>query len=307
MKKRYKAGLVLLILLLLLPAFWGCTRNRWAVTALHTEPITEEAASVWPAWPALALLKTGANPLWFELGSTGPVHIISPAAAALPDFKPWPHARHITGILHWESFLVMLVNRDGFLVFKKNGNDNGEELLLYRVADRQFWNDYTAESLFIWDDRPLALLYRNDFFSPPAGISPNPQVFTLDTLSPIPIGYNIGAFRNIPAGSEAEIVHKGIDDYWYYRVREKESAEAESQYFRTGGLDFPGERINVEQWRASYRSEEPVLNGFTLPPLDEGFTYTGFAIFENVMIASWEEQQDAGIGAAGFMLISRQR
>ena len=50
------------------------------------------------AWPALALLQTGANPLWFELGEEGPVLIESPAAASLSPYVPWPHARFIVGM-----------------------------------------------------------------------------------------------------------------------------------------------------------------------------------------------------------------
>ena len=52
----------------------------------------------------------------------------------------------------------------------------------------------------------------------------------------------------------------------------------------------------------SYGTEQDVRS-FSLPPLPEGFIYTGIAVLGKVIAASWEEQQEAGIGAAGFMVI----
>lgn len=43
---------------------------------------------------------------------------------------------------------------------------------------------------------------------------------------------------------------------------------------------------------------------FSLPALPQGFVYTGVGpVGDSALVASWEEQQDLGIGAAGFMLI----
>jgi hypothetical protein len=43
---------------------------------------------------------------------------------------------------------------------------------------------------------------------------------------------------------------------------------------------------------------------FSLPALPKGFVYTGVGpAGDSALIASWEEQQDLGIGAAGFMVI----
>jgi hypothetical protein len=42
---------------------------------------------------------------------------------------------------------------------------------------------------------------------------------------------------------------------------------------------------------------------FTLPVLPEGFVYTRIGFAGSALIASWEEQQDWQIGAAGFMII----
>jgi hypothetical protein len=43
---------------------------------------------------------------------------------------------------------------------------------------------------------------------------------------------------------------------------------------------------------------------FALPALPEGFVYTRIGIAGSVLIASWEEQQDWQVGAAGFMVIN---
>jgi hypothetical protein len=40
-----------------------------------------------------------------------------------------------------------------------------------------------------------------------------------------------------------------------------------------------------------------------LPSLPENFAYTHIARLGDLIIASWEEQQDYNIGAAGFMVI----
>ncbi len=43
---------------------------------------------------------------------------------------------------------------------------------------------------------------------------------------------------------------------------------------------------------------------FNLPKLPADFFYTGIVLLNNTIIASWEEQQSYGIGAAGFVLIN---
>ena len=48
----------------------------------------------------------------------------------------------------------------------------------------------------------------------------------------------------------------------------------------------------------------PAVRPFSLPALSEDFVYTGIALLGDIILASWEEQQEAGIGAAGFMVRS---
>ena len=296
MKKNIKTWLTLL--LLLVSSFSACSR---AAAPVQESPALPAQPAL--AWPTLALLRTGENPLWFELGSEGPIHIQSAAVADLMPFEPWPHARFISGMLLWEGFLVMAVNRDGFLVL--GPGENSSEALLYRITDGDFWNPYTAESFFLYNNRPAVLLYRNDFFSEPIAPAPMPQVYVLDPYSPYPLGVNVPALEALPLPWEAEIVHMGPDGQWYYRKKEKIIEHGETAYFRSLSLSERGERISPEQWRASWPQEpqEPFTQAH-LPALDEGFVYTAIAQFGDITVASWEEQQDAGIGASGFMLVN---
>jgi hypothetical protein len=354
----------------------------------HAEQGGGEAAPAYsssPAWPALALLETGDNPLWFELGADGPELIETPGAASLTDYSPWPHARRISGILAWGGFLVMAVNREGFLVLG-SGTEAGEAFL-YQISGRGFWDSYTVESFFIHNDRPAVLLYRNDFFIDPKAPSPKPQVYALDRSSPVPLAETVPALENFPPGGswEAEHIHLGPDGLWYIRMREKGKAQNETSFFQTRDLSRAGTKITMGEWRNSNRPENPtasleasaltvVLNRageqeagcaaltvspdfeaqrlfslaknsdgenltplyaysressanaaafavaispegrgfysdgketkpFALPDLPEAFAYTGIALLEDILLASWEEQEAPAIGAAGFMVM----
>ena len=379
MKSSRFLALPLLFLLLFLPLLTTCTREE---NYGETPGAMEREYSA-PAWHAVALLRTGRNPIWFELAGDGPVHIESAAAAELPPFTPWPHARFITGMLLWDGFLVMAVNGDGFLVLGPSGN---ADAVLFRAA-HSLWQPYTAESFFLLDDRPAVLLYRNDFFSGPAVPPVFPQIFVLDKSSPVPLGVSVTAFESFPEGGfwEAEIARLAPDGFWYLRMKEKGGEQNETAYFRTASLAEAGVGISVGEWRNSgdpewprnvslhlthildranelvpgrisavrvlspefdgprlfssarggeslvilhaYSREtpgplalviladgrgficegkEPEVRPFSLPALPEGFVYTGIALIGNNIVASWEEQQGAGIAAAGFMVMDYQ-
>ena len=63
--------------------------------------------------------------------------------------------------------------------------------------------------------------------------------------------------------------------------------------------DFRGNAMYIEAHTIS------AVHHFSLPALPEGFAYTGIALCDNTIIASWEEQDNYSIGAAGFMMIER--
>jgi len=370
---RFLALRFLFLLFLPLAIITSCTQESGGETPAV---VARESA----AWPAVALLRTGKNPIWFELAPDGPKHIASAAAAELSPYTPWPHARYITGMLLWDGFLVMAVNGDGFLVL---GPSENADLALYR-ASHSLWKPYTAESFFLWDDKPAVLLYRNNFFSGPAVPPVFPQIYVLDKSSPVPLGVSVPAFESFPEGGfwEAELARIASDGFWYYRMKEKGGEQNETAYFRTASLSEAGEAITVNEWRnsgdpewprnvslhltyildrapelvpgrisavrvlspdfdrprlfSSARSgeslvilhsysretpeplalvilgdgrgfisegKEPEVKPFSLPALPDGFVYTGIALVENAVVASWEEQREAGIGAAGFMVM----
>jgi len=299
---------LIIFLILFYPA--SCSRNTISQNGTAVEA-NETLASVNPAgtvWHTLAHLKTGENPIWFELGPEGPSLIDSPALATLKPFTPWPHARHIIGRQMWEGFLVMAVNREGFLIL--GAGSEPKELIFYRTTDSAFWDPLTAESFFSWENQPAVLLYRNDFFS---GLSAPPlvsQVFVLSKSSPVPLPARIPAFEGLPLHWEAEVLRRAPDGFWYYRVREKGRAQNETIYFRTEDLTIKGTSISFEEWRESDQRGQDIFDSnryieiFSLPVLPEGFIYSGVTVFGNVIAASWEEQQDAAIGAAGFMVMA---
>ena len=368
-------ALPFLFLLVFLPLLTTCTERIGDENSAGAERDYNA-----PAWPAVALLRTGRNPIWFEFSPGGPVHIESASAAELSPYIPWPHARFVTGMLLWDGFLVMAVNGDGFLVLEPVNNT---DVTLFRAA-HSLWQPYTAESFFLWDDKPTVLLYRNNFFSGPAVPPVIPQVYILDKTSAFPLGVSVPAFESLGENGfwEAELARRGPDGFWYYRMKEKSGSQNETAYFRTTSLLEAGEEISVGEWRNSDNPEwprnvsphlthildrapelvpgrisavrvlspdferprlfssarageslaimysysretpeplalviledgrgficegkEPEVRPFSLPALPEGFVYTGIAFIENVIVAPWEEQQEAGIGAAGFMVM----
>ena len=297
--------ILLAALLLLLP---GCTQGDAQYTPVPAAaPHEEEAveAPIHGVWPALALIETGEHPLWFELGVNGPALIESPFHATLTPLTPWPHARFVVEIIPWERYLVMAVNLDGFFVLGPASAYNaGTRAVLYRVTDSEFWANYTVGAVFIWRDQPAALLYRHDFFTGLHPYSPQPQVFVLNNSSPVPLGAEVPALRPPGEGWEAETLSRGTSGYWYFRMRQKGGPRNQSAYFRARDLEGEGERISQSQWRASafaHSRESPEVLAM-LPALPEGFAYTGVAFLGEIVLATWEEQQGAGIGAAGFMM-----
>jgi hypothetical protein len=58
------------------------------------------------------------------------------------------------------------------------------------------------------------------------------------------------------------------------------------------------------QGGAIYVETGASVSHFSLPPLPEGFVYTGIGICANAIIAPWEEQDGYSVGASGFMMIA---
>ncbi|QQO11063.1 hypothetical protein [Breznakiella homolactica] len=183
---------------------------------------------------------SGEVPLWFELAPGGPRRIDSPENAALVDFSPWPLSRHITSMDAAENRLVMASNRSGFLVSVPWSEDR---IALFRIADENYWSDYTVASVFSLRGRSCILLYRDDFFTEPGQKLPDPRAFYLSRESPAPVAVDIGAFADQPPdeGWDIESLQRGNDGFWYYRAVQKDKAQGIRSYYRTADLETPGE------------------------------------------------------------------
>jgi len=376
----------------LIPIFIVACVRKGCDSVYNTETTEDVQEYVSLPWPALARLRAGENPIWFEFGQDGPCLIETAATASLAPYVPWPHARYVTAMAIWNSFLVMAVNRDGFLVFGPTGETpETTELLLCRSAADDLWDMYTTESFFIWEGKPAVLLYRNDFFGELTAPTPDPRVYTLDSSSTIPVGAYVPALEIFPSGGswETELLRRGPDGLWYYRMKEKAQGRNTTAYFRTDDLNVEGRKISFGEWMNSDHGEDPknisqdfaillervlellpgtkgqlktvspdfegqrvfsfgnsvgnsaiaentaliysycqnapeplvlailpdgmgfILAGdereaipFSLPAMPEGFVYTGVAVLGNVLIVPWEEQREAGVGAAGFMVMA---
>jgi hypothetical protein len=212
--------------------------------------------------PPQVFLKPGENPLWFELGREGPELIASPDEASLTPFAPWPLARLVTGLLSQEDRLIGAVNKSGFLVFIPEPEG---ELALYAVTDVPDWEPYTVASLFLYQEAPAVLLYRNDFFAEVQAPPPDPPVRGLVRDSPRPVELDLPALGNLSWGEgwEVDALRPGRDGYWYYRGDKQGGDKPETAYFRCQDLSGPGEPVSAGAFRAASApfplKEAPVL------------------------------------------------
>jgi hypothetical protein len=239
----------------------------------------------------------------------------SPALAELSPFTPWPLAPHAAALLTHRGIVYLALNRNGLLAFLPM---EGGDLGLYRFAATDYWESYTVGNLFLYDDKPALFFYRNDTFAEPAAPPPDPPVLALfppaggrGTAEPSDLfegglePLEIPALAGIPftEGWEADIMRSGADGLWYYRAVRRKNGGRETRYFRTPDLSRRGEEIGPGLYRNSQQEKiaEPDLSG--LPPLPEDFFYTHVVRQGDLVIASWEEQRDYNIGAAGFMVV----
>jgi hypothetical protein len=227
-------SLVLPILLSLL----CCSRPREIPRTKPEEPAPP--APLYGSHP-LALLQGGEQPLWFELGEQGPALIASPEEAPLRPFAPWPLALRVAGTLGLEDRIILGINREGFLVFAPQADDE-DSIALYRVDNNALWQDYSVASLFVFDSKPAALLYRDDYFIDRSAPPPSPRVWGLDHGAGMQ-GLFVEAFEDLPPedGWDLEDLRQGPDDRWHYRAILKSGRLQGMGYFSAGDLALPAE------------------------------------------------------------------
>jgi len=268
-------------------------------------PAPVPAAAVRPGARPLAILQTGEYPLWFQLTEDGPVHIESiEDAINTAAFIPWPLALHVRFFLEGEQELFLAINRDGFM--KLVPYDIGAGIAVYRFTGGEFWRQYTIGGFVFYDDKPTAVLYLDDRFLDTTAPLPRPGTWTFSMESNIPFSLDIPALRPFPAeeGWSVDALRPGGDGFIYYRAVNKSGPQPSIKMFRTADLNQAGEEISLDIFYGSIPRAEEISHPL-LPPLPEGFVYTGIGFVGDSLFASWEEQENFYIGASGFTVIKR--
>jgi len=285
---------------------FSCTRSSVGETAAAPSAGDTPFVNVTNtgARPA-AILQTGEYPLWFLLNEEGPVHIgaIEDARDASV-FVPWPYALHIRFLQKREGGLVMVINRGGFFIITPY--ENGVTgFAMYLFSGEEF-RRYTAGGLVFYDDKPAALLYAETRFSQTVLPQPRQRTwsFNMDANVIFPIDIPVLKFFPGNEGWEADALRYGDDGLIYYRTARRSASPSSVRMFRTNDLTRQGEEISIEVFynSAPRRAENPHPS---LPQLPDGFFYTETEEIGDSVFASWEEQQDYSIGAAGFMIMKK--
>jgi hypothetical protein len=255
------------------------------------------------AFPA-AILQPGEHPLWFRLTDDGPVHIEAIEDTAFScALVPWPYALHVRFMAENKDEIIMTVNRYGFLKF--NYNDAiVPGFAMYRFSGGDFWRQYTVSGFLFHENNPAAILYLDSRFISTNLPLPQPRAWTFNMSSNNIFPLEIPALQQFPGedGWGIDSLRLGSDGLFYYRAAKRRSSNPEIRMFRTGNLAHSGEEISAEVFFNSAPQQGEISHP-SLPPLPQGFVYTGIGQIGSSLFASWEEQQDFSIGAAGFVVI----
>jgi len=269
--------------------------------SLDSVPVTHTGAR-----PAV-VLKTGVIPLWFRLVEEGPVLLDSIEDATLSAaFIPWPLALHVRFLYEKDGEIILVINRDGFIkLVPYKGVIEG--ITLYRFSGGEYWRQYTIGGFVFYNENPLVLLYLDDHFISSASPPPLLRTWTFNMQSNMPFPLPVPAFELYPAeeGWEADVLRYGYDGLIYYRVIKRNDAKPAVLMFSTMDLAKPGYQIQSDIFFKTALHKEEISNP-SLPPLPEGFFYTGIGRVGDNLFASWEEQEDYNIGAAGFVVIKTE-
>ena len=276
--------------------------NRVLEEAPAPDPVPAPAAAVWTGAAPLAILQTGEYPLWFQLTEDGPAHIESiEDAINTAAFIPWPLALHVRFFLEREEELFLAVNRDGFMKLAPySGSVTG--IVMYRFSGGEFWRQYTVGGFVFYDDKPAALLYLDDRFLDTNAPLPRPYAWSFNMESNRPFPLDIPALQPYsPEEGWSVDTLRSFGGLTYYRAIRKSGSRPAILMFRTENLNQAGEEIPIDVFYSSAPHETEITR--PLPPLPEGFVYTGIGRSGDSLFAFWEEQDNFYIGAAGFMVI----
>ena len=263
------------------------------------------------AWP-MAVLETGEQPLWFQLTDDGPVHIESIEDAVFSaSLIPWPYAPHIRFMEKKGGDLFLVVNRDGFLKLglntKRVSGADKSSIAMYRFSGGDFFRQYTAGGFVFYEGNPVVILYLDDRFIDTNAPLPKPRAWTFSMNSnavfpaEIPVLQLFGEDENW----DIDTLRLAGDSFFYCRAVKKDANPSVHMY-RTGDLGNPskGTAVSIEAFYNSAPRKEETAHPL-LPHLPEDFVYTGMETIGGSLFASWEEQADYSIGAAGFVVIKQ--
>ena len=275
----------------------ACSRSK-EKKPLDSVPVVHTGAR-----PA-AVLQTGDIPLWFRLTEEGPVLLESIEDAALSAaLVPWPLALHIRYMHEKNGEIILAINRDGFIKLALYKGEI-EGITLFRFSGGEYWRQYTIGGFVFYNDNPTALLYLDNRFISSASPPPLLRTWTFNMQSNMPFPLPVPALEIYPAeeGWEADALRYGSGGLIYYRMVKRNNAKPAVIMFSTKDLAKAGKEISSDVFFNSAVRKEEISNPL-LPALPEGFFYTEVGRVGDNLFASWEEQEDYNIGAAGFVVI----
>lgn len=264
-----------------------------------------------------ALVEVGTAPVWAEFQENAIRQLNVPEDAALKPFTAWPSAEYAVDMIQWADGLAIAVNRGGFWLVKNRQDD---KLELYFLTDTEFVPMYTMHGAFIFEDKPVFLIYRNDFFGIHEIPPPVSRFFTVNDDKTGIEAIDIPVFSEFTGaeGWDIEELFNVDDGFWYFKTVLKDSDAGNVHYVRAARLsDSVGEKVSLETYMAAARfaagknygmedagteileKSPPPLDG--LPPLPENFVYTLHSQVGAVCIIAWEERENWNTGAAGLL------
>ncbi|MDR2479977.1 MAG: hypothetical protein LBD48_11790 [Treponema sp.] len=123
------------------------------------------------------------------------------------------------------------------------------------------------------------------------------------SAAPAPLCTLLAAAFTAAGGGTAAVVSP---DFAYQRYFTGNGGNTPPLAAFWGGEFSPGQAAAVlPDGRGWYIGPEPdtAPEFCALPPLPEGFVYTGIGFAGDILFAAWEEQEEYSIGAAGFMVL----
>jgi hypothetical protein len=194
-----------------------------------------------------------------------------PAFAALPPAEGW-------------DLDVLSLGRDGFWYYRGVRGGASPEIRYFRTRDLAVPGELSSAGVF----RNATTPYTESDMPPPVRAA-------LEEA-----GHSSGDGKTLVAA----VVSPEFPARRYFALQRDISGEGEiveiAGFYRppdTAALVFPG-------GQGILAGPVSAPEAFALPVLPEGFAYTRIGFAGSVLIASWEEQQDWQIGAAGFMVIN---